>query len=65
MEINSEIHWTLYKTNQDYGNNLYRLNLPSHVHQKGLHPVFRSSSLRIHVTMTDYSLGVGKFRSQT
>jgi hypothetical protein len=37
-----------YKILQDYGNQSFRLELPSHLKQRGVHDVFHASLLRIH-----------------
>ena len=38
-----------YEIISDYGNNSYKLDLPTHLKQRGIHPVFHASLLRIHV----------------
>ena len=42
-----------YKTIRNFGNNSYELDLPDHLKQWGIHPVFHSSLLRIHVPNDD------------
>ena len=43
-----------YKITEDYGNNSYKLDLPARLKQRGVHPVFHSSLLRIHVPNDDH-----------
>ena len=43
----------LYKISQDFGNYLYRIELPSSLHQRGIHDVFHLSLLHIHVPNDD------------
>ena len=38
-----------YKITEDYGNNSYKLDLPTRLKQHGIHLVFHSPLLRIHV----------------
>ena len=38
-----------YEIISDYGNNLYKLDLPTCLKQRGIHPIFHASLLRIHV----------------
>jgi hypothetical protein len=38
-----------YKIIQDYGNNSFRIDLPDHLKQQGVHPMFHSSLLQIHI----------------
>jgi hypothetical protein len=38
-----------YKLIRDYGNNSFLLDLPSQMRSRGIHPVFHSSLLRIHI----------------
>ena len=42
-----------YKISQDFGNYLYRIKLPSSLRQRGIHDVFHSSLLHIHVPNDD------------
>jgi len=42
-----------YKISQDFGNYSYRIELPSSLRQRGIHDVFHSSLLRIHVPNDD------------
>jgi hypothetical protein len=42
-----------YQIIEDYGNNSYKLELPSRLKQRGVHPVFHSSYLRIHIPNDD------------
>ncbi|KAF8546250.1 hypothetical protein OG21DRAFT_1370085, partial [Imleria badia] len=38
-----------YKIIQDYGNHSFKFDLPPWLKQRGVHPVFHSSLLRIHI----------------
>ena len=42
-----------YKIVPDCSNNSYRLDLPDHMRQRGIHPVFHASLLRIHIQNDD------------
>jgi hypothetical protein len=42
-----------YRITQDFGNNSYRLLLPDRLKQRGVHPVFHASLLRVHVPNDD------------
>ncbi|KIJ60876.1 hypothetical protein HYDPIDRAFT_138640 [Hydnomerulius pinastri MD-312] len=42
-----------YRITKDYRNNSYLVDLPSRLKQRGIHPVFHSSLLRIHVPNDD------------
>ena len=42
-----------YKILRDYGNSSFQLELPSHLKKRGIHDVFHSSLLRIHVPNDD------------
>lgn len=42
-----------FKILEDYKNNSYRLDLPSEMKQRGVHPAFHASLLRIHVPNDD------------
>jgi len=42
-----------YKISQDFGNYSYHIELPSSLRQRGIHDVFHSSLLRIHVPNDD------------
>lgn len=42
-----------YKIAKDYGNNSYRVDLPDHLRQRGVHGVFHSSLMRVHVPNDD------------
>jgi hypothetical protein len=42
-----------YRILEDYQNNSYKLDLPSRLHQRGVHLVFHSSYLRIHILNND------------
>ena len=42
-----------YKIVRDFGNNSFELDLPARLKQRGIHPVFHSSLLRIHVPNDD------------
>lgn len=42
-----------YLIEKDYGNHSFRVGLPSHFVKRGVHPVFHSSLLRIHVPNDD------------
>jgi len=42
-----------YKLLRDYGNNSFLLDLPSRMRSQGIHPVFHSSLLRIHLPNDD------------
>jgi hypothetical protein len=42
-----------YRILEDYRNNSFKLELPSRLKQRGVHPVFHSSLLRIHIPNDD------------
>ncbi|GAW07457.1 gag-pol polyprotein [Lentinula edodes] len=42
-----------FKITKDFGNHSFRVSLPNHFIQRGVHPVFHSSLLRIHVPNDD------------
>ncbi|KAJ3518583.1 hypothetical protein NMY22_g13602 [Coprinellus aureogranulatus] len=42
-----------YKIVKDFGNNSYKVDLPARMKQRGVHDVFHSSKLRIHVPNDD------------
>ncbi|KAF8808284.1 hypothetical protein BYT27DRAFT_7050766, partial [Phlegmacium glaucopus] len=42
-----------YKILKDFNNSSFHLDLPSHLKQRGVHPVFHASLLRIHVPNDD------------
>ncbi|KIM76330.1 hypothetical protein PILCRDRAFT_36651, partial [Piloderma croceum F 1598] len=42
-----------YKVLEDYKNDTFRLDLPSELKQRGVHPAFHASLLRIHVPNDD------------
>lgn len=42
-----------YKILTDYNNQSFKIDLPSHLKQRGIHDVFHSSLLRIHVPNDD------------
>ncbi|KAG2052164.1 hypothetical protein BDR06DRAFT_834667, partial [Suillus hirtellus] len=52
-----------YKLIKDYGNNSFLLDLPNHLKQRGVHPVFHSSLLRIHI-LNDDRLFPGRLETQ-
>ena len=43
-----------YKVLKDFGNQSFQIKLPSHLKKKGVHDVFHSSLLRIHVPNDDH-----------
>jgi hypothetical protein len=53
-----------YKIIKDYGNNSYMIELPDSLKQRGIHPTFHSSRLRIH-RPNDDRLFPGRSDSQT
>ena len=42
-----------YKIVEDFRNNSYKLDLPARLRQRGIHPVFHSSLMKIHVPNND------------
>ncbi|EGN94767.1 hypothetical protein SERLA73DRAFT_62057, partial [Serpula lacrymans var. lacrymans S7.3] len=52
-----------YELLEDYNNNSFRVNLPSVMKQRGVHPVFHSSLMRIHIPNDD-RLFPGRLESQ-
>jgi hypothetical protein len=42
-----------YKLLRDFRNNSFELDLPPHLRQRGIHPVFHSSLLRAHIPNDD------------
>lgn len=42
-----------YKISDDFGNNSFRVELPDNLKQRGVHNVFHSSLLRVHVPNDD------------
>jgi hypothetical protein len=42
-----------YKLVRDFRNNSFELDLPPHLRQRGIHPVFHSSLLRVHIPNDD------------
>ena len=53
-----------YEIIKDYGNNSYMLNLPDSMKQRGVHPTFHSSRLRVH-RPNDDRLFPGRSDTQT
>lgn len=43
-----------YKILEDFGNGSFQLDLPAHLKQRGIHDVFHTSLLRIHVPNDDW-----------
>ena len=44
----------LYKTIQDFGNQSFKVDLPAHLKQYGVHDVFHASLLRTHLPNDDH-----------